>query len=112
MTISERQLEENEAKIDNILHKIIGANQQIQELSESIGPNSSGTFLMDRVRRIKLLSEIIGNLSLLADEIDIADQQLTEELEVKITEELDRAISDITEAKSLLEKEMEEKKTT
>ena len=102
MIISERKLEENEAKIDNILHKVIKSTQQIKELSTQLNEKSGGAFLMDRVRQIKILSEIIYNLASLADEIDIEDENLTKELEVKIQLELDKAIKDITEAKSLL----------
>ena len=105
MAVSERKLEENEAKIDNILHKVISASDQIQKLCAQINERSTGSFLMERIRRVNILSEIIYHLSHLADDIDLTDQQLTEELEAKIKSELDKAISDITEAKSLLEEE-------
>ena len=105
MTISERELEENEAKIDNILHKVIHATQHIRKLCSQINEKSSGTFLMNRIKRIDILSETVYHLSCLADDIDIADQKLTAELEQKIKTGLDKAIRDITEAKSLLEAE-------
>lgn len=107
MAISERTLEENEAKIDNILHKVISATEQIKQLCSQINERSTGSFLMERIRRINILSEIVYHLSHLADDIDIADQKITQELETKIRGELDKAISDITEAKHLLEVEEE-----
>lgn len=51
MVTSERRLEENEAKVDNILHKVINAVKQIKDLSMQLNEKSSGTFLMDRVSR-------------------------------------------------------------
>lgn len=101
MAVSERQLEENEAKIDNILHKVISASEQISQLCSQINKNSKGEFLIERIKRVGMLSEIIFHLSHLADDIDIKDQKLTIELEKEITEGLDKAIEDITEAKNL-----------
>ena len=38
MTISERKLEEDEVKIDNILHKILKANERIRDLNLALLP--------------------------------------------------------------------------
>lgn len=103
MAVSERQLEENEARIDNILHKVISSSEQINQLCSQLNENSRGEFLVSRIKKIGMLSEIIFHLSHLADDIDVKDQQLTQELEIEITKGLDKAIQDITEAKELVE---------
>ncbi|MFH1399648.1 MAG: hypothetical protein ABIG95_06065 [Candidatus Woesearchaeota archaeon] len=102
MAVSDRKLEENEAKIDNILHKVIKATTQIRDMCGQVNEQSSGTFLMERIKRIELLSDIINNLACFADEIEIADERLTVDLEDKIHSELDKAISYLKEAKNLL----------
>lgn len=102
MTITGRVLEENEAKIDNILHKILKSSEHITNLTSQITYSSTGSFLMERIKRIKILNETVYHLTMLADEIDLEDEDLTEELETKIKASLDKAIIDIKAAKELL----------
>ncbi|MBU0756996.1 MAG: hypothetical protein KKF44_02945 [Nanoarchaeota archaeon] len=108
MAISERQLEENEAKIDNILHKILNCCNHIQTLSsnmEELDLSKDANILKDRTKRISLLAETIENLALLADKIDIENEKITEEIEDKITSELDVAIEKIKDASEMFKKE-------
>lgn len=105
MTVLGRKLEENEAQMDNVLHKILVSNNHIKELASQITYSSTGTYLTERIKRIKILNDTIRELTLLADEIDMASEKLTEELEAKITSGLDKAIEDINAAKELLEDE-------
>ena len=103
MVISERKLEENEAKIDNILHKIISASKQIKAICSQIKEHTSGEVLTEKVRRISLLNELISNLANFADEIEIKDETLTTELEEDITQGLDKAIKGIIQTENFLD---------
>lgn len=51
---------------------------------------------------MRILCDIIYNLTVLADEIEVEDKNITKELEEKIQLELNQAIKDISEAKALL----------
>ncbi|MBT3464185.1 hypothetical protein HOD20_01065 [archaeon] len=109
MVISERQLEENEAKIDNILHKVLKSMEHIKHLTMTLknaptykSEEELKTFITDRTNKILLLSETVTNLTMLADEIDIEDETITVEIDTKIRGELDTAVQTIKEARSLL----------
>jgi hypothetical protein len=111
MTVSERQLEENEAKIDNILHKVLKSCHHMQDMIESIERFNLGKeefHIKQRLKNLLMLSETIENLTLLADQIDIQNEKITLELEDKITEELDEAILKIKEASELIREKQEE----
>lgn len=95
MGIPERELEENEAKLDNILHKIIEASRQVQDLRSTITPNTSPGTREQCLNEINTLAQIIENLAILADDIDIKDEQLTAEAEREIKQTLDDAITRI-----------------
>ncbi|HIH23742.1 TPA: hypothetical protein HA251_01780 [Candidatus Woesearchaeota archaeon] len=95
MGVPERELEENEAKLDNILHKIIEASRQVQELRSTITPNTPAGTRAQCLDEINTLAQIIENLAILADDIDIKDEQLTEESEKEIKQTLDDAITRI-----------------
>ncbi|MFH0874382.1 MAG: hypothetical protein V1859_00440 [archaeon] len=103
MALKERMLDENEAKIDNILRKIIVSSQHIREIADSfenIAINEdSQNLVLERIKRIRLLSEVIENLSSLADEMDLDDEKITKEFEDRISNGLDNAIEVIKEAK-------------
>jgi hypothetical protein len=102
MALSERELEENEAKLDNILHKIVHSAKQIQELRQSINleaPNDYNDKILDE---IVLLSKLIEEMATLADDIDVTDEHITRQLEGQITDKLDEAISRISAVKGLL----------
>jgi hypothetical protein len=112
MAVNERELEENEAKIDNILHKVLISLGHIRDLTESLDtmsydktPEEERDFIMQRTKKIILLVETVTNLTLLADEIDVQDEKITWEMDKKITGELDVAINKILDARKLLETE-------
>ncbi len=102
MSIVERELEENEAKLDNVLHKIIEASRQIQQLKGEINLNLSKDQNKSALEEIDTLAQIIENLAVLSDEIDVSDEKLTKTAEDEITAVLDDAIKKITNTKSRL----------
>ena len=93
---SERKLEENEAKLDNVLHKILKAAHNIKELNEDIKYTKDLNVIEERSKFIGILAETIATLTMLASEINIVDENITEELEEKIEKELGIAIKNIT----------------
>ena len=99
MSISERELEENEAKLDNLLHKIVESAKQIQELKDSINPAEPFEYNKEMLEDIDTLAKIIEELGSAADLIDIADERITKEIEEKIVGKLDDAIGRISSAK-------------
>ena len=110
MALTERVLEENEAKIDNILHKILLSvrriaelNAQIKNETKKISDEDLREYVDARCRRVELLTQILDNLVVFADFIDIKDERLTKEIEQKIRSELKGAIESITEAEKFLE---------
>lgn len=104
MAISERELEENEAKLDNILHKIVESTRQIQDLKDSIELSEEKKYDNRRtLDEIDTLAKIIENLAMLADEIDVADERITEGLESNIKDKLDEAITKISAVRNLLQ---------
>lgn len=106
MPINERKLEEDEAKIDNILHKVVNSADKIRELNEQIDPSAPSATIEARKQRIAILVETIINLATLADEIDISDEKITEEVEGEIKKELRSAVSKIMSAQKLLDEEI------
>ena len=100
--ISEKTLEENEVKLDNILHKILKAAQNIQELNEDIKYTKDLIIIEEKSKFIDILTETIINLVMLASEINVVDEGMTEELEHKIQKELDVAIGNITSIRKML----------
>lgn len=103
MSISERELEENEAKLDNMLHKIAESAKQIRELKESINPAEPVEYNKQTLDEIDTLAQIIQELAETADLIDITDEKITKDLEHEIVEKLDRAIERISTSKDLTE---------
>jgi|GEM_PF-5049892 len=103
MAVSERELEENEAKLDNILHKILHSAKQIQELRQSINLEAPEEYNRKILDEIMLIAKIIEELSTLADDIDIVDERITEQLDDQITDKLDEAIKRIASVKTLLQ---------
>jgi hypothetical protein len=101
MSLSERELEENEAKLDNLLHKIVESAKQIQELKENINPAEPTEYNKRCLEQIDMLAKIIQELGEAADDIDIVDENLTKSLEHEIIDKLDRAIEKISAAKDL-----------
>jgi hypothetical protein len=95
MAVSERELEENEVKLDNILHKIIESSKQIQELRENINANMPYERNKKALDQIEMLAEIIEHLGQLADIIDEKDEEITRELETEVKDSLDDAIKKI-----------------
>jgi hypothetical protein len=102
MPVSERELEENEAKLDNILHKIIAAAKQIETIKENINPDAPAEYNKQLLEDINMLAETIENLAEAADDIDIIDEHVTQELEADIQGKLDDAIEKIASARSKL----------
>lgn len=102
MAISERQLEENEARLDNILHKIVTAAQQIEQMKEKINLNTPTSYNEQLLEDINMLAETIENLAEAADDIDIVDEHVTKEIDEDIRTKLDEAIVKINSARSNL----------
>jgi hypothetical protein len=102
MSISERELEENEVKLDNILHKIVVAAKQIETIQENINPDAPAEYSKQLLEDIAMLAETIENLAEAADDIDIVDEHVTKELKEDIEGKLDDAIERITAARSNL----------
>jgi len=102
MTVSERALEEDEVKIDNLLHKILKANEQIEDVVKHLRIDLEDGKQLERLRMIDLLTETVKNLALLADEIDIHDEHMTEELETRVQGKLQDAIVSIQSASKIL----------
>ena len=100
MSISERELEENEAKLDNLLHKIVECAKQIQELKENI--NVSDEESKDFLENIDLLAKTVQELGEAADLIDVTDESITKSVEVEMEDKLDAAIARITAARELV----------
>ena len=103
MTISERQLEENEAKLDNLLHKIIEAARQIQELRTSYDQSMNTEYNKRILDDIDMLAKTIEQLAGHADVLDEQDEELTKELEQEIKNSLDEAILRIMNARRTLQ---------
>jgi ethanolamine utilization microcompartment shell protein EutS len=101
--LSDRKLEENEAKLDNVLHKILKAAHNIKDLNEDIKYTKDLGVIEERSKFIGILAETISTLTMLASEINFVDENITEELEGKIEKELDIAIENITNVRKLLE---------
>jgi len=101
VSILERELEEDEAKLDNILHKIMVSAEKLEVVAKEIGRDERRNSLAKQ--KFELLGEQIYNLSLLADEITLHDKKITEELEDRVKSELTAAIGNINEIKSLFE---------
>lgn len=104
MALSERALEENEVKLDNILHKILKAAHNIRDLNSDITVTNDSTLIEERSRCIGILTKTITTLTTLAAEINIVDESITTELENQLGNELNIAIENIKKAKELLEK--------
>jgi hypothetical protein len=103
MSISERELEENEAKLDNLLHKIVESAKQIRELKENINPAEPTEYNKQCLEQIDMLAQIIQELSEAADLIDVTDEKITRDVEQEMEEKIDDAISRITIAKRLVQ---------
>ena len=101
--LSDRKLEENEAKLDNVLHKILKAAHNIRDLNDDIKYTKDLDVIAERSKFIGILTETIVTLTMLASEINVVDENITEELGEKIEKELDIAIENITDARKLLE---------
>ena len=95
MAVRDRTLEEDEAKIDNLLHKILESNDKIDSLAEQVRQKSDDGFVMQRMRMMSILTETIKNLAILADEIDLRDEELVKELEHNVKSELRQAVQRI-----------------
>jgi len=100
--ISERKLEENEAKLDNVLHKILKASQNVRDLNKDIEYTKDLIVIGERSRFIGILTETISTLTMLASEINEADETITKELETRVEKELDIAIENINKARELI----------
>jgi len=106
MALDARKLEEDEAKIDNLLHKICESARAIRDLNAYTIANKELTSLVEdidpgftkRIKKINILAETVLNLALLADDIDLEDERLTSELEVNIRDKLKVAIEQILAA--------------
>ncbi len=105
MGVSERTLEEDEAKIDNILHKILKLNEKIEFLSKQADEASEKKFVRERMRMINIMTQTVHNLAWLADDIELKDMELTKELETKIKDRLRSAITNINKATEMFGKE-------
>jgi hypothetical protein len=105
MAISERELKENEAKIDNILHKILESSRQIQDLRDRVNLNMPEAYNNPLLDEIGTLGRIIEELATLADEIDVSDERLTERAEGEIKDKLDEAIARILAIKTMFKEE-------
>ena len=103
MAISERELEENEAKLDNILHKIIESSKKVQELRGMVNFQAGKEYNDKLLGEIDTLAKIIENLATLADEIDVTDERITKGVEGEIQDKLDEAITRINAVRSLLQ---------
>ncbi|MFC1648424.1 hypothetical protein ACFL1B_03105 [Nanoarchaeota archaeon] len=101
MAVNERELEEDEAKLDNILHKIIATSKQIKSLSNEISEDHDQNNIVKQ--KFRLLSGIVENLALLADEITLHEEKITEELEDKIKDELGNAINNIQDVQKIFQ---------
>ena len=102
MAVSERELEEDEVRIDNLLHKILRANEHVEELSKQAKMHVEDGDSLEKLRMIGVLTETIANLALLADEIDQHDEQLTKELETSVRAELQEAVKRINSASKIV----------
>jgi len=117
MGVNARKLEEDEAKIDNLLHKIIESAKAVEELNSSnISREGLNKFYQEldpafltRMRKISLLIETILHLAYLADDIDLSDETITEQLGENITDELKIAIQKIQEARQFFDNDEEDK---
>jgi hypothetical protein len=102
MTVSERELEENEAKVDNLLHKITEAARQIQDLRGSLKREVDPEQVKRTLDDIDLLAQTIEELARHADVLDVQDEELTQGLEREIKNSLDEAIVRIMNARRTL----------
>ena len=105
MSIKERTLEEDEVKIDNLLHKIVESNNRIEMLTQQIRDKTREGYILKRVRMISILTDTIFNLSTLADEIDVRDEKLVKDMEAGVQTQLQDAIGNIERATELLQKD-------
>lgn len=103
MALSERELEENEAKLDNVLHKISNAANKIQRLNRDLRESKDLEIIYERSTCIKILTDTIVTLTKLASEINFVDENITNELEIELGNELNIAIENIKKAKKILE---------
>lgn len=100
--ISERTLEEDEAKIDNLLHKILESNRKIALLADQISSRTADDFILERTRMLHILTETVGTLAQLADEIDMHDARMLERTVPGVRAHLQDAIGTIRDAERLL----------
>ena len=108
MSFSTRALEEDEAKIDNLLHKVHRSSKLIEQLNNQIiSINDQGfldkDYVVERAQKIDILIKTIINLVLLADDIDITDEEVTEDIEAQLKQMLGHAITDIREINNYLD---------
>lgn len=102
MVISDRNLEENEARLENVLNKILKAANNIKDLNEDISESKDLIVIEERSKCIAILVETITTLTTLALEINIVDEEITKELENQLEDELNNAIQKIKKAEGLL----------
>ncbi|MFH1642056.1 MAG: hypothetical protein ABIC04_04100 [Nanoarchaeota archaeon] len=110
MSLSTRELEEDETRIDNLLHKVLSASQAIEDINRQIiSSEDSGNFdkdyVLERAKKTDILIKTVINIVTLADDIDITDETLTEGLRTETKEKLNQAIRLILDAKKFLGKE-------
>jgi hypothetical protein len=103
VAISERQLEENEVTLDNLLHKILEAAKEIRGLRSGLGPHTSAEMSKRLLDDIDMLAQTICELTSHADIIDEQDEELTRGLEREIKNSLDEAIFRIMNARRTLQ---------
>ena len=114
MTRSIRDLEEDEVKIDNLLSKVLRSCILIESLNKQINSTKDmesldKKYVLERVEKIDILIKTVMNLVTLADDIDITDETIAEDLRKDLKDGLNRTINNIKEIDQFLEKEDPEK---
>jgi hypothetical protein len=111
MGISTRDLEEDEVKIDNLLSKILHACKLIEELNYQVHTIRDfklvdSDYVTERTKKIDILIKTIMNLSILADDIDVVDETVTEDLEEEVRAHINTAIGHIKRINNFLGREV------
>jgi hypothetical protein len=110
MGISTRELEEDEVKVDNLLNKILHSSKLIEALNFQLYTIKDlklidRDYIVERAKKIDLLIKTIINLAMLADDIEVVDESITDDLEDELKTHINNAISHIKSITSYLGKE-------
>jgi hypothetical protein len=110
MGISTRDLEEDEVKIDNLLNKILHSCKLIEELNYQVHTIRDfklidSDYVTERTKKIDILVKTVMNLAILADDIDVVDESVTEDLEEELRANINKAIGHIKRINNFLGKE-------